>query len=514
MNKKRISINIVMNVLSFLLSLAITFFLTPYIIRVLGKEAYGFFPMANTIISYTGIFTIAINSMAGRYISITYHRGEKKKAETYFNTVLLMDIIIAIVLFMLCLVVVLYLDKIINIPKYLVHDVKMLFFLLYFSSMLLVALSAYKTCTFVKNRIDIDAYVSILKAIIRAVILIVLFVFFAPNIVYVGVASCIVFILEALLYVRIKKKIMPDITINLKLYSKKSLIKLMKSGVWNLLGKLNSILAFGLDLLFANIFFGAIYSSNLAIAKNIPTYSFALCNIIALSFIPALTKAYAKDKSSLWDNLKKSFLILCLLGSLIMGGVISLGDVFYRLWLPDTYSVLFQYLSILTLLPTLVSYGIMTIRSVFIIQNNVKLNSVINLITALLSCVIVIVLIKTTTLGLYAIAGVSSIFFVIKDLVFTLPYISKCLEKKWYSIYPYMFKSWLCVLIVVIISVIVRNIFTINTWLQFGISAIVIVTISLIINLFIITNKSNRAIIINKIKFNINVKNEMGNKNE
>ncbi len=50
MNKKQIVINIVVNVLSFIIGLAISFFLSPFIIENLGLDAYGLFQTANTFL--------------------------------------------------------------------------------------------------------------------------------------------------------------------------------------------------------------------------------------------------------------------------------------------------------------------------------------------------------------------------------------------------------------------------------------------------------------------------------
>lgn len=493
MNKKRISINIIANFLSFFIGLAITFFLTPYIIEVLGVEAYSFFPMANTVISYTSIITMAVNSMVGRFISIAYHKGEIHKAESYFNTVLVTDIVLAILLFIISTITVTYLDDLINIPTELVADVKLLFFILFFASMLLLSLSAFKVCTFVKNRIDIDAYLNIIKSIVRTAMLLVLFAFFSPSITYVGLASCVIFSFEALFYVRVKKKIMPNIRVNFSKYNFQMLNELLKPGMWNSLGQVNKILTLGLDLVFANIFLGAVSSGILGVAKTIPAYAYTLCNIIAISFTPALTKAYAKNKDTLYGNLTESFIPLCLLGALVYGGFISMGDLFYSLWIPDTPSKQLHILSILTMAPTIALFGVLTIKSVFVVQNNVKINAIVNSIVALLACILVLTLLKFTDLGLYAIAGVSSVLFIIKDLVFTLPYIARCMNKKWYSFYPKMFKSWICISTVAVVGWFFRSQFIVNTWKLLICSALLIAIISVVINLFIITNKEQRC---------------------
>ena len=500
MNKKQIGINIIMNFLSFLLGLLLTFFLTPYIIKVLGIEAYGFFPMANTIISYTGVLTIAVNSMASRFISIAYHRGEIEKAEKYFNTVFVADIVLAIILFVISAITVTFLEKIINIPAHLVYDVKILFLLLFFGTLFVLALSAFKTATFVKNRIDIDAYVKIIKVLVRAAFLFALFSLFTPNILFVGLASCLIFVIEALLYVRIKNKLLPNLSVNLKLYNKKYLKRLIEPGMWGSVGQINSILLLGLDLVIANLLLGVQSQGVLAIAKTIPAYSFLLANIVATSFVPTLTKAFAQNEESLFDNLKKSFVALSLFGSIILGGVLSVGDIFYKLWVPNLDYNELQILTVLSLAPTTVLYGVMTINAVFVIKNDVKINALVNLGVAFASCALAIVLVKTTSLDLYAIAGVSSVLLIVMYLVFTLPYIAKKLGRKWYEIFPYMFKAWGCVAIVFLVGLGIRNLLVIDSWLMLGFGALLIALLSFTINFFVATSRGNRKVILDKVK--------------
>ena len=51
MSKKIMVINFFANFLSFAISLIISFFLTPYIVKTVGAEAYGFVSLANSFVS-------------------------------------------------------------------------------------------------------------------------------------------------------------------------------------------------------------------------------------------------------------------------------------------------------------------------------------------------------------------------------------------------------------------------------------------------------------------------------
>lgn len=55
------------------------------------------------------------------------------------------------------------------------------------------------------------------------------------------------FIFEALSYIKIKKKILPDIKVNLRLFDKDSFKSLISSGIWQSVQQINIILFIGLD---------------------------------------------------------------------------------------------------------------------------------------------------------------------------------------------------------------------------------------------------------------------------
>ena len=76
MNKKKMALNILANLLSFASSIIVGLCITPHIVAKLGFESYSFIGIANEFASYVTIVTSALNSMAGRFISMEMHQGK------------------------------------------------------------------------------------------------------------------------------------------------------------------------------------------------------------------------------------------------------------------------------------------------------------------------------------------------------------------------------------------------------------------------------------------------------
>lgn len=63
---KQMSINIIASIVSFAVTVGINFFLTPYLVKEVGSDAYGFIGLANNFVQYATIVTTALNSISGK----------------------------------------------------------------------------------------------------------------------------------------------------------------------------------------------------------------------------------------------------------------------------------------------------------------------------------------------------------------------------------------------------------------------------------------------------------------
>lgn len=87
MDKKRLSINLISNVLSYFVATVLSFLITPFLVRNLGKEIYGFYGIANSFVNYITIVATALNSMAAKYITVEYVRGNESQAKKYYSSI-------------------------------------------------------------------------------------------------------------------------------------------------------------------------------------------------------------------------------------------------------------------------------------------------------------------------------------------------------------------------------------------------------------------------------------------
>ena len=76
---KQISFNMIASIVSFVVTIGISLFITPIIVEQLGSEAYGFVTLSNSFVSYAALITVALNSMESRFVSISIYQNDYKK---------------------------------------------------------------------------------------------------------------------------------------------------------------------------------------------------------------------------------------------------------------------------------------------------------------------------------------------------------------------------------------------------------------------------------------------------
>ena len=103
---------------------------------------------------------------------------------------------------------------------------------------------------------------------------------------------------------------------------------------------------------------------------------------------------------------------------------------------------------------------------------------------------------------MFIITGVSVCFSIIRSLTFLPLYGAKCVNLKLGTFYPTIFKNLISIFITTTISIGIKIIFNIDSWLTLIIAAIITCIISIMFSLFFTATKDER----HKIKMIINTK--------
>lgn len=490
--EKRLTINIVMQILAFGINIGVNFFLTPFIVNRLGTEVYGFVGFANSITNYITIFTVAINGMVGRYVTIELSKKNYEKSKEYFASVTIANIFISAVLAIPSVVFCLYIDKFINISSENLFDIQLLFFGVFMAFIISMAGSSFAVGVYSMNRLDLSSRRNAENTILRAVLLILCFTVFDPHVYFIGIASMICSVHITWTNKKYLNQYTPMLKISRKYFHLSIVKELVLSGVWNSINALSSILMTGLDLLIANLFINAEMMGMLSVAKSVPSYILSFYSMIANVFAPRMTILYGKGKMSELIKETKAAMYLC--GYLVLvpiAGVIVFGEDFYRLWLNNLSSAdirQIQILSVLTLFPYGLSAFIYPLYNINTITLKLKIPVIVSLGIGVINILAVFLLLNTTDLGIYAIAGVSSFLLLCRVIFFTPLYAARNLNIKWHSFYPQLLRGGISYIILMILLGAVKKIVIISRWFDLIAVAFICAVIGYIVSAFVLFN--------------------------
>ena len=445
--------NLLLNIISFAINLAISFLLTPYLIRTVGIEAYGFFPLANSVFSYAQVFTAAFSTMAVRFVMVSVHSGDEDSAAKYFNTAVVTNFVVAGALTLLFSIALIYIEHWLSIPASLLEDVQILFATVLLSVTLSIAFDTFGYGTMVHDKMDLLAIRTLVGNIVRVGAIVLLFNLFSTNIRYVGVAAFISAILTATINLYFKHSLLPVPQVNLLRFDFAKLREVASSGLYSSINRLGIIIRSQLDILLVNLFFSASVMGDFSIAKTIPIIIASFTGTVVVVFVPEFTYLYARGESQkLQGRIRRSMDIMTLLLNVPIGVLIVFAGEFFSLWTPQRNSDFLYTLSILSILQIVVSGSINPLFNVYSVTNRVRVPAIVTLLFALIGSLVMVVLLLTTDIGIWIIPTVSIATVVIRDLGFTIPYSARCLNLPPGTFYPQVLKGGLVVCVTIAIG--------------------------------------------------------------
>lgn len=483
--------NLLFGIIALSINLALNLFVSPFIVRNLGVEANGYITLANNFVSYASLISVALNSMANRFITLEFVSKNYERANLYYSNVTIGNCIIGAIITIFSIFFTNYISFFLEIPNELIKDIKLLFLITFLTFSITTVTSSWNIATFLTNKLYIQSVRNIQSQFIRAASILILFYFFPIKVSFIAFSSFIAALFSVLFSLYYKKKLTPFLKASFRLFNIKTLKELVGSGIWNSVGQMGVMLLTGLDLLIANIFLGPESMGILALAKVLPTIISQLSSTVTNVFIPQITLYYGDKKMEVMHNyLEKAIALSNFIITIPIALIISLGYNFYSLWVPNQNIRLIFILCLLSLIGTIFSSGTEVLTNIFVLVNKIKINSLNIVFSGIISIIVSFVFVKYTEYGIFAIASVSSIVNVITKIVYTIPFSSKYINISWNYFYIYTFKSILSVILISLSSFLFNNlVFTEkNESNHFFIKGFAGVIIALIIN-FIIYRK-------------------------
>lgn len=406
----------------------ISLVLTPYITETLGAEAYGFVSLAKTVSNYGIILTTCLNSYAARYIVLAYHKNNLVQANKYYSSVILANAGLLLIVMLGSVLFIWKLQHFFVIPDHMLFDVRLLFTTDILNFMLLSTVNMFSVYAAVNDKLHKTHIARIFGYLSEAAILVILFMFFAPKIYYVGIALLLSTVVLGMMYYVEAKRELPELQVRLCDFSGTAVKKLVGSGIWNSINSVGNLLNSGLDLWLSNLLLSATATGQISVVKTLATIFSTLCQLLATPLQPTLLKHYSKKNTSgVVSTLIVSMKINGFFAMLLFAGFGAFGTMYYELWLPTQDAGLLYQLTMITFAGSLMEGVAFPLFYVYTLTLKNKLPCVVTVLSGLINVGGMFAMITIFNTGVYAVVLTTTVLGWITYFVFTPLYAAKCL---------------------------------------------------------------------------------------
>lgn len=494
--KKQFVLNFISQILFNLINLGVSFFLVPHIVETINATAYGFVNLANDFVSYAGIATIALNTLAGRYITIALHKKNYEEANKYFNSVTFANAIIAGFMAVLSIIFIFYIDKVLNIPTDILGDVRLLFIMIFINFIISIVTSNFSVATFTTNKLYKSSIINIVNQIIRCILLIVCYTILPPKVWYIGFISLLGTGFISIANIIYLYKLTPELKFSTKYFNIKYVIKLIKAGIWNTITRISSIINNGLDLLISNIMISSTAMGILALPRNVHSIILNLFASLGGVFAPKITISYANgNNEEIKNQINFSYKFLGVFSNTVLVVFISFGLAFFNLWVPTQDSNLLYLIAVVSCSAMIIALPMEPFYNVHTALNKIKIPALASIGFSVLTIILEFIglsLTKDLTLQLLIISSTSTFIGLFRVLLFLPMYTAHILEEKTTYFYPLILKNTLAFIICLIIGLMINWFVKIDNWIVFVVMCAILALISFIITYFINFNKDEQ----------------------
>jgi O-antigen/teichoic acid export membrane protein len=271
------------------------------VLKHLGVEDYGIYNVVGGIVTMLSFLSGTMASASQRFFSFDLGEGNFKRLRHTFSITLIVYVLISIIIILLAETVGFwFLRTQMNIPTERAYAAEWVYHFSVFSFILTIISIPYTASLISHENMKIYAYIGIIDAIIKLIIVYLLGLFFVDKLKLYAVLSFIETGIISLIYIAYCRYKYRECRFHF-CYDKNLLLSIFSYSNWNIIGSIANIIKNqGINILL-NIFFGPLVNAARTISFQIYSALSLFITNIYTSTRPQITKYYAqKDITSTW----------------------------------------------------------------------------------------------------------------------------------------------------------------------------------------------------------------------
>ncbi|AKB76274.1 hypothetical protein MSLAZ_3013 [Methanosarcina lacustris Z-7289] len=474
---KQVPKNLLANVLYFIINVVIGLFLVPFFIDSLGVASYALVPLATSITSYVNLVVQSLNTSVSRYLTIDLQKKEFEKANLTFNTALFGTLGIILLMLPFVILISYYAPSFFEIPTNQENAARILFLGVISSFLLRAWGSNFGVSLFAYNRLDLQNLINAVNILVQVGLIVLLFRFYSPSLVYIGLAYLIGAAVAFILTIVFSRKINPHLKVNIKDFRRSKVNEITEMGGWVIINQIGSLLFLQIDLIVVNKLFGAVAGGEYSVVLTWSMMLRTVAGMLVGVLTPVILTYYAKGKIDELINISKSTVKFTGLAmALPIGYICGFAPQLLTLWVGPEFAKL-SLLMILMLSHLVINLPVMLLFAINVAYNKVRIPGIVTFVMGIGNILLAVIIPYLTGWNYYGVALAGAIMLTLKNAFFTTWYATKVLGISKTTFMNSMIPGVVAMIITGVVTSLIANYFQMSSIISLLICGIILTAV-------------------------------------
>ena len=335
---RQIARNVFSNWLGTAATMAVGFFLSPYIVHRLGNEAYGIWVLAMSSINYLSMLDLGMRSSVLRHVSKGHTVGDHDASSAAISGALWIRLQLSLLVLVLTLALTYLFPVLFKVPAHLGRDARIAVFIIGLNLTLGMTMTVFGGVVSGLNRYDLQTAVTLVQIVLR-VSGVVFVLSHGHGIVAIAICEFVAAFVGNVLLVTFARRIYPQLRIVLRKPAREITRSLWSYSIYAFLTTVALQLLYQTDNLVVGSFVSVSAVTFYAIGNSLCRYSDQFISAMSMSFVPAASTYEAAGDT---DRLQSLYLVgtraSMALSLPVLATLLVRGRTFIGLWMGPQYA--------------------------------------------------------------------------------------------------------------------------------------------------------------------------------
>lgn len=428
--RTRFLVNLLSNSGTYVVSMLVGLWYTPYLLGHLPSAVYGLIPLATSFTGYLAIVTVSLAGSVGRFVTADVARNDMAAANRTFNTFLFGGLRVVGLLWLAALVFVAVLP--VRVPVGQEFQARVLFLSLLTAFLISVMSSTLDASVWITSRYEIRAAAEMGATFLRIGLVVLLFWLRPPELWHVALAVQVAAWFQVAVLYRAQRRLTPELRIQPSLFDAATMRSIRRTGSWLMVNQLGLVLLLGVDMFLLNRLMGPESNAKYSVVL---VWSSALRSLFMTTSTLFSTSVVAFDARERTDDLlrvtRMNGRMQGLAAAIATGLFCGLSYWALAVWLRKPWTAEVVPVAWALMIPLAVEAANMPLGAILVAEGRIRPIAIATCVVGVLAPVAGWILVRYFDLGMLGVALASGSASLVRFGVLTPLFVSRSLRLPW-----------------------------------------------------------------------------------